>query len=55
VEVAAPEPLPVRELLGAGRQNPEQDRIQRELRAIAESNPASVAQLIRSWPSEDRS
>jgi flagellar M-ring protein FliF len=48
------EPLPTRELMGGSRQDPEQDRIRRELRAIAESNPASVAQLIRSWLTEDR-
>lgn len=50
----APQPRPARELLGGGRQDPEHERMRSELRAIAESNPASVAQLIRTWLTEDR-
>ncbi|MFN0074119.1 MAG: flagellar basal-body MS-ring/collar protein FliF [Chloroflexota bacterium] len=53
VEEEPATPLPVRELLGSGRKDPEQERVRRELQSMAESNPASVAQLIRSWLAED--
>lgn len=46
-------PLPARDW-GSSKGDAEQDRIRRELRAIAESNPSSVAQLIRTWLAEDR-
>jgi flagellar biosynthesis/type III secretory pathway M-ring protein FliF/YscJ len=48
------EPVGARELPSATRHDGEQDRIRSELRSIAESNPASVAQLIRTWLAEDR-
>ncbi len=53
-QAAAFDDRPHRELPRAKPADPEQERVQRELNQMANNDPAMVAQLVRTWMSEEK-